>query len=338
METFIVAELSANHNQDLELAKKSIEAISKTGANAVKLQTYTPNCLTLESKNEYFKINSSLWKGEYLWDLYERTRMPLEWHEELFNLARKLELICFSSPFSVEGVELLEKLNCPIYKVASFEVMHFKMLEEIAKTKKEVIISLGVATENEIKKALDILKNNKKTLLYCSSNYPSNFNDLNLNKIKKLKKKWSKYTKEDINIGLSDHTPTSLAPIVAVSMGATMIEKHFILDKSLDSADVAFSLDFHEFKDMVNNIRNTELMLKKSSKVIKGRELARSLFVSQDVKKGDIITLDNIVCVRPNKGLSPLFLESILNKTFSMNIDAFTPLKESHIDNFYLKN
>lgn len=354
---FIIAELSANHNQSLEIALKSVEAVAKTGADAIKVQTYSPSCLTLPYKNEYFRIKDGLWKGAYLWELYEKAQMPWEWHKEIFNLAHNLGLKAFSTPFSVKGVEFLESLNCPIYKVASFEVMHTPLLKAIANTKKPVILSLGVAYNDEINNALEILKDNETiTLLYCISAYPAALSDVKLTNIQAIKEQWKKY---NVKIGISDHTLGISVPIMATLCGASVIEKHFILDKSLGGVDSEFSLDATDFSLMINNVReicvlaqdfydkeyeifkkNRDLFVEqdshtesnsKKNKDKKGRIFSRSLFVSKNVKAGEIISLENIACVRPCVGMSPLSLDSVLGKTFSKDIKGGTPLLENYI-------
>ncbi len=347
---FIIAELSANHNKKIDIALKSVEAVAKTKADAIKVQTYKPSCLTLPYKNEYFRIKQGLWKDKYLWDLYEEAQMPWEWHKEIFTLAKSLNLTAFSTPFSIEGVEFLEKFDCPIYKIASFEVMHIPLLKEIAKTKKPVILSLGVADDIEIQNALEILRDNDSiTLLYCISEYPAPLSDAKLTNIESIRQKWSKY---NIKVGLSDHTLGISVPIVATLCGASVIEKHFILDRKLGGVDSEFSLDTNEFSLMVENVKNVCLLaddfIQNNQTMLniesthantnykinadkKGREFARSLFVSKDVKENETITLDNIACVRPCYGMSPLQIDSIMGKKFSKDIQGGTPLVLSHI-------
>ncbi|RDU65368.1 pseudaminic acid synthase [Helicobacter didelphidarum] len=383
---FIIAELSANHNQSLDIALKSIEAIATTGANAIKVQTYKPSCLTLPYRNEYFRIQDGLWKDSYLWNLYENAQMPWEWHKEIFTLAKSLGLIAFSSPFSTQGVELLESLNCPIYKIASFEVMHPILLRAIAQTKKPVIMSLGVANEHEIEYALEILRDNSQiTLLYCISEYPANISEAKLTNIRKMKQKWQQY---NVSIGLSDHTLGISVPIMATLCGASMIEKHFILDKKLGGVDSAFSLDISEFREMVKGVQEICTLAQdfidekldildmrhaksakqqplsfntlmnppkenssdsinldkptiqqnimqdsqmKENRARKGRQFARSLFIAKNVKKGEVLSLENIACVRPSSGLSPLQLDSILGKTFRSDYQGGIPLLEEYI-------
>lgn len=342
---FIIAELSANHNQKLEIALKSVEAIAKTGANAIKVQTYKPSCLTLPYKNEYFRIKDGLWKDSYLWDLYADAQMPWEWHRDIFDLANSLDLQAFSSPFSPEGVAFLESINCPFYKIASFEVNHTPLLKAIAATKKPVIMSLGVASDEEVLHALEILKHNETiTLLYCISEYPAKLKDAKLANIKIIKEKWKHH---NVEVGLSDHTLGISVPIVATLCGASMIEKHFILDKNMGGVDSKFSLDASEFNLMVQNVNEICLLAKdfnvenkkqildsknfSSAREKKGRNFARSLFVAKNVKKGDIVSLDNIACVRPAYGMSPLKLDSILGKSFNEDVQGGMPLLESYL-------
>ncbi|PAF44912.1 pseudaminic acid synthase [Helicobacter sp. 11S02629-2] len=331
---FIIAELSANHNQDLNLAKKTIHAVARSGADAVKFQTYKPSCLTLESNLNYFKIKDGLWKDKTLWELYKEAYMPWEWHEELYALAKSLGLVAFSSPFSTEGVAFLEKLSNPIYKVASFEVGHTELLKAIAKTKKPVILSTGVCTKCELENALKIFKNHEITLLHCTSSYPATLKHSSLYKIKDLQASYPQ-----VRVGLSDHTLGYAAPLVAMTLGASVIEKHFILDKSLGGVDSAFSMDEREFSEMVSVLKEASLALKPDPKDIKskeektkvGREFARSLFIASDAKKGEVITKDHLACVRPNLGLDPLKLDSIIGKRFAKDVIKNHPLKDSDI-------
>ena len=333
MSPFIIAELSANHGGSLEIALESVKAVAQSGCDSIKLQTYTQECLTLPFHSEYFRIKGGLWSGKYLWDLYKEAQMPWEWHSEIFKLAKSLNLVAFSSPFSVRGVEFLEKLDCPIYKIASFEVAHIPMLEAIAESRKEVIISLGVATDAEIESALNILKNNAKiTLLYCISAYPAKLESIYLANMAEIKKRWEGY---HVKVGISDHTKGIVVPIAATLCGASTIEKHFILHKDIDSPDREFSLDSKELCEMVKGVREAsrlDLQTIKIEETKSGREFARSLFVSKDSKKGEIISLDNISCVRPNDGLSPLRLKEILGKRFSKDVRGGDPLREGDFD------
>ena len=341
----VIAELSANHNNNLDIALKSVEAVAASGANAIKLQTYKPSCLTLPSRTEVFRIKDGLWKDKYLWDLYEEASLPWEWHGEIFNLARSKGLEVFSSPFSPEGVEFLERLDCPMYKVASFEVMHLPLLKAIAATKKPVILSLGVASDEEIEKALEILESApKKSLLYCISSYPADLSEARLCELWRLRDKWGAY---GVDIGLSDHTKGITVPLVATLCGVSIIEKHFILDRSLGGVDSTFSLDKGELEALVKGVKEVCVLRdslgglslpgfleskNEDGGVKKGREFSRSLFVSKAVKKGEVISQSCIACVRPNAGLSPLLLDSIVGQTFSCDLEAYTPLKAHHIE------
>lgn len=329
----IIAELSANHNQSLEIAKDSIRAIAQCGADGVKLQTYTPECLTLQSNEPHFCISGgTLWDKRNLYELYKEAQTPWEWHKELFSLAQELGLLIFSSPFSPKGVAFLESLQCPIYKVASFEVMHYELIEAIAKTKKPIIISTGVATHKELKTALEIChKHGCKdiTLLYCISEYPAPLESANLRAMPQLGKTYKKY---GIKYGLSDHTLGALCPIIATSLGASMIEKHFILDSHLGGVDSAFSMNKEEFKLMVEQVRNSALALGQKNPQIpadtlkKRRQFARSIWVSADIQKGEKFTHKNLCVLRPNGGAHPRHLSKILGKRAKSDFKAGQPL------------
>lgn len=338
----IIAELSANHNQSLKLAKESIRAIAKSGADGVKLQTYTPECLTLKSDSKYFRIQGgTLWDNRTLYNLYEEAQTPWEWHDELFSLARELNLLVFSSPFSVQGVEFLEKLHCPMYKVASFEVMHYELIEAIARTKKPIIISTGVATQEELKKALNICKKygcTDITLLACVSEYPAPIESANLLSMPHLASLYKTYK---VKFGLSDHTIGNLCPIIATTLGASMIEKHFILDKSLGGVDSKFSMDSQEFSSMVQAVHNTHLALGSATPKIdkktrtKRRQFARSIWVTRDIAKGEVFSPNNIAVLRPNKGVSPQYFHQILGKKALCALKANSPLPRKAFINLH---
>lgn len=337
MSVFIVAELSANHGGDLNIAKESLCAIKECGADAVKLQTYTPDDLTLDCKSEIFKVkNAPLWEGKYLYDLYKEACMPLDWNAELFAYARKIGLKCFSAPFSLRSVELLKSLENPIYKIASFEVVDLELVESIAKCGKPVIISSGIATNSELKRAIDLIKSHGVkdiTLLKCVSAYPTEICDMNLGEMAQFRRDFG------VKVGLSDHSKGHLAAIIATSLGASVIEKHFILDKAINSADSGFSLDKAEFSTLVRAIRECEVALgventrdssdsRESHKgEKKGREFARSLFVVKNIKKGEVLSKENIRAIRPNAGLEPRFLKDILGKIASRDLAFGKPLE-----------
>ncbi|OUW34645.1 MAG: pseudaminic acid synthase [Flavobacteriaceae bacterium TMED179] len=320
--TFIIAELSANHNQDIEIAKKTISAIKKSGANCVKFQTYTPDTLTIDSKKDDFIIRGSIWDGKSYYELYKEAYTPWNWHEELFAYAKKEGLICFSSPFDNTAVDLLEELKTPAFKISSFEITDIPLIEYAASKGKPIIFSTGIASLDDIQLALDTCKkvgNNQIILLKCTSSYPAPIEEANLRMIKKYS--------DDFNVitGLSDHTLGYLCPIIAVSLGARVIEKHFILDRSLGGPDSSFSMNPEEFSEMVEKIRDVEKSLGKQNydltdKQIKGKIFSRSLYVTRDISKGEIFDNSNVRSIRPGYGAHPKFLKDILGNTSKVNI------------------
>ena len=326
---FIIAELSANHNGDLDIAIETIKAAKKTGADAIKLQTYTPDTITIDCDNEHFQINEgTLWDGKTLHQLYGEAYTPWEWHKRLFEVAKEVGLICFSSPFAFTAVDFLEELNVPAYKIASFEIQDIPLIKYVASKRKPIIISTGIAKEEDVKLAVDTCRqvgNNDIILLKCTSAYPAPLELANLNTIPDLSDRFG------VEVGFSDHTYGSLAPTIAVSLGAKVIEKHFILDKKVGGPDADFSLDVAEFTHMVNEVRNTEKLLgtvsyELSDKVKKNRKFARSLFVIKDINKGEVITTNNIRSIRPGYGLHPKYYEEVLGKKATCNIKKGTPL------------
>jgi len=326
---FIIAELSANHNGSLEVAIETIRAAKKTGADAIKLQTYTPDTMTINSDNSHFQITGgTLWDGKTLYDLYGEAYTPWEWHKRLFEVAEEEGLICFSSPFDITAVDFLEKLNVPAYKIASFEIQDIPLIEYAASKGKPIIMSTGIADEADIKLAVETCRkvgNNEIILLKCTSSYPAPLELANLNTIPDLK------TKFEVEVGFSDHTYGSLAPTIAIALGATVIEKHFILHKDIGGPDADFSLDVNEFTEMVNKVRDTEKLLGKVSydvpeKVKTNRKFARSLFVVENAKIGDLITKDNVRSIRPGNGLHPKYYKEILGRKFNENISRGEPL------------
>ena len=334
---FIIAELSANHNGDLNVAIETIRAAKKTGADAIKLQTYTPDTLTIDCDNKHFKIaEGTLWDGKTLYELYGEAYTPWEWHKKLFEVAEEEGLICFSSPFDKTAVDFLEELNVPAYKIASFEIQDIPLIEYAASKGKPIIISTGIAEEEDIKLAVDTCKNvgnNDIILLKCTSSYPAPLELANLNTIPDLKKRFN------VEVGFSDHTYGALAPTIATTLGAKVIEKHFIMDKSIGGPDADFSLDVNEFTDLVNKVRDTEKLLGKisyqiSEKVNKNRKFARSLFVIDNVKEGEIITENNVRSIRPGYGLHPKYFNDILGKKFVKNVDRGEPLTLNMIEGF----
>ncbi len=316
--TYIIAELSANHNGSLQTALNTIKAAKEIGANAIKLQTYTADTLTLNCKNDDFMISGgTLWDGKSLYELYEDAYTPWEWHKELFDYARSINIDIFSTPFDKSAVDFLEQFNPSAYKIASFEITDYELVRYVASKQKPIIISTGIATIDEILDVVNICKregNENIVLLKCTSQYPAPLEEANLKTISNMKETFG------VEVGFSDHTLGVTAPIVAVTLGAKVIEKHFIIDKSIGGADCEFSLDKKEFKLLVDVIRDTEKLLgvvdySLDEKKQKQRRFSRSLYVSKDIKKGEKFTLENIKSVRPGYGLHPKYLNEILGKT-----------------------
>lgn len=331
---FIIAELSANHNGSLQNALDTIKAAKEIGANAIKLQTYTADTITLNCKKDDFKISQdTLWDGKYLYDLYQEAYTPWEWHKQLFDYAKELGIIIFSSPFDKSAVDLLESLDAPAYKIASFEITDYELIEYAASKMKPIIISTGIATIDEIQDAVDICRrvgNNDIVLLKCTSAYPAPLEEANLLTILNLAQTF------DVVSGFSDHTIGSTAPIVATTLGAKVIEKHFILDKSIGGPDSEFSMEKAEFEQMIKDIRNTEKLLGKvdyslTEKRKKSRTFSRSLYVSKDIKKDEIFTEENIRSVRPGLGLHPKYLKDILGKKAKKDYSFGEALKLSDL-------
>lgn len=332
---FIIAELSANHKQDIELAKETIYAMKDAGADAVKLQTYTPDTITIDCNNEYFQIkHGTLWDGQTLYKLYQKAYTPWEWHYELKELAEKLGLIFFSTPFDKTAVDFLENLNVPLYKIASFEITDIPLIEYVASKGKPVIISTGIADLCDIKEAVDACKrvgNDQVVLLKCTSAYPAPIEDANLRTIPHMSETFG------CIVGLSDHTLGISVPVAAVALGAKVVEKHFILSKDIDSPDKDFSLTPDEFKEMVNAIRDVEKALGRvtyepTEKMKKGKAFARSLFVVKDIKKGEMFNEENIRSIRPGYGLPPKYFKNILGKKARFDLKRGNPLSWDMIE------
>lgn len=314
---FIIAELSANHGGNIEVAKETIRAAKRTGADAIKMQTYLPSTMTLDCDKEDFIVKGgTLWDGRKLYELYQEASLPWEWHKELFDVAREESIICFSTPFDFTAVDFLETLECPIYKIASFEITDIPLIKYIASKGKPIIMSTGIAKYDEIKLAVETCRNegnNDITVLKCTSSYPAPIEQANLKMIQKFSKDFK------VKVGLSDHSMGSLVPIVSIAMGAKVIEKHFILNHDIGGPDASFSMDENEFTQMVKDVRMAELSLGEETyelteKQISGRQFARSLYVSKNIKKGEKITKDNIKSVRPGFGLEPKYYEEVLGK------------------------
>lgn len=320
---FIIAELSANHNGSLATAIKTIKAAKKAGADAIKLQTYTADTITLNSKKEDFVIKGgTLWDGKTLHELYQEAHTPWEWHEVLFRVAKEEGLVCFSSPFDHTAVDFLEQFDVPAYKIASFEITDIPLIKYTASKGKPMIISTGIASYEDIQLAVDTCRavgNNDITVLKCTSSYPAPINEANMIMMQQFAKDF------DVKVGLSDHTLGITLPVVATVMGASVIEKHFILNKSVGGPDAAFSLDEKAFTQMVNAVREAEqatgaVSYTLTDKQKAGKQFSRSLYVVENVKKGDVITKANVRSVRPGYGMHPRHYEEILGKTFTKDI------------------
>ena len=315
--TYIIAELSANHNGNLQIALDTIKAAKEIGANAIKLQTYTADTMTLNCDKEDFIVKGgTLWDGKTLYELYQWASTPWEWHKELFDYARKIGIDIFSSPFDKTAVDFLEQFDPSAYKIASFEISDYELIRYTASKGKPIIISTGIASIDEIQDAVDICReegNDDIILLKCTSAYPAALEDANLITIPNLAETFG------VISGFSDHTLGTTAPVVATTLGAKVIEKHFILDKSIGGADADFSLDKKEFAEMIKAVRDAEKLLGKvdysmTEKKKKSRQFSRSLYVVKDIKKGEKFTEDNIRSVRPGYGMHPKYLKDILGK------------------------
>jgi pseudaminic acid synthase len=333
---FIIAELSANHNHDIKIAIETIKKAKRAGANAIKLQTYTADTLTINCDNDYFKIGKgTLWDGKTLYELYEEAFTPWEWHQELFKVANEEGLECFSSPFDFTSVDFLDQFNPPAFKIASFEIQDIPLINYVAKRHKPIIISTGIATEQDVELAIQTCfdaDNHDVILLKCTSAYPAPVELANLLTIPYMKQKFG------TEVGLSDHTLSNTSSIVSVALGAKVIEKHFILDKNIGGPDAAFSLNPSEFEEMVIKVREAESALGKpsfeiSEKVENNRQFAKSLFVVEDIKKGDFFTSNNVRSIRPGFGLHPKFYYEVLGKMSTADISRGTPLKFEFVSN-----
>jgi len=323
--TLIVAELSANHNGSKQVALDTIRAAKRAGADAIKLQTYTADTLTLNCKKEDFKITQgTLWDDTYFYDLYQQAYTPWEWHAELFEAAHKEGLVCFSTPFDKSAVDFLETLDNPIYKIASFEITDIPLIEYAARKGKPMVISTGIATEEDIQLAVDTCRkvgNSDITLLRCVSAYPAPLENVNLHTMLDMKERFG------VKVGLSDHTMGSVVAIAATALGAEMIEKHFILDRAIGGPDAAFSMTASEFENLVQSIRNVEIALGKVDyptdvSKIKGRDFCRSLYVAQPMNAGDIITEENVRSVRPGYGMHPKYLPELIGRKVNRDLEV----------------
>lgn len=333
--TFIVAELSANHNHDFDIAVNTIKAAKEAGADAIKLQTYTPDTLTIDVNNDYFKINKgTLWDGKTLYALYKEAYTPWEWQPKLKKIAEEIGLICFSTPFDKSAVDFLEKMQMPAYKVASFEIIDIPLIEYIASKGKPVILSTGIATLNDIESALTSVRktvNENIALLKCTSAYPAPYDEANLKTIADMSERFN------VVSGLSDHTLGTSVSIASVALGAKIIEKHFILDRKIGGPDSEFSIEPNEFKFLVKSIREVEKAIGEvnyeiSGKVEKNRIFARSLFIVEDMIKGEEFTEKNVRSIRPGYGLPPKHIKDIIGRKAKDNYEKGTPLNWSMVE------
>ncbi len=323
---FVIAELSANHNQDIEIALNTIKAAKRTGADCIKFQTYTADTMTIPSRKDDFIVKGTIWEGRDYHSLYQEAYTPWEWHEKLFQMAKDEGLECFSTPFDKSSVDFLENLNVPAYKIASFEITDIPLIEYVASKGKPIVISTGIATEVDIQLALKTIRDqgvNDIAVLKCTSSYPAPIAEANLIMIKDLAERF------DVLTGLSDHTIGSTVPIIATSLGAKIVEKHFILDRSVGGPDSSFSMNEGEFTDMVKSIRDVEKALGTvtydlTNKQIEGRQSSRSLYVTENVKEGDIFNEQNVRSIRPGFGLHPKYLKDILGKKANQDIEKGT--------------
>ena len=331
---YVIAELSANHNGSLETAKRIIEEAANAGADAVKLQTYRPDTITLDSDNDEFRIKGGLWDGRTLYELYEEAHMPWEWHKLLFEHARKLGITIFTSPFDTTAVDLLEELDAPAYKIASFEAIDLPLIEYVAKTGKPIIISTGMADADEIQEAIDAALGagcEQLAILHCVSGYPAPPADYNLRTIPDIIARYGLVT------GLSDHTLDNTTAITSVALGASIIEKHFTLNRSGGGPDDSFSLEPHELAALC---RNTKTAWQALGKIDYGRksseqgnvQFRRSLYFVKDIKAGGIITEESVRSVRPGYGLPPKMLKEIIGRKVVIDVEANTPVREAVLE------
>jgi pseudaminic acid synthase len=326
---YVIAELSANHNQNFGQAVRIIEAAKDAGADAVKLQTYTADTITMQSPREYFQVRGgTLWDGRTLYDLYGEAHTPWEWQPRLQQVAKELGIDLFSSAFDETAVDFLEKMNVPAHKIASCELVDIPLIQKMARTGKPLILSTGMATQEEIDEAVEAARQTgarEIALLKCTSAYPAAAEEMNLRTIPEMMRRYN------VVVGLSDHTMGVAVPVAAVALGAGIIEKHLALSRSLPGPDSAFSLEPHEFKTMVDAVRAAERALGEvhygvSGKEAAGRAFRRSLFVVRDMLKGEPFTTSNVRSIRPGHGLHTRHLPDVLGKKAARNIESGTPL------------
>jgi len=330
---FIIAEMSGNHNQSLERALQIVEEAAKTGVDALKIQTYTPDTITMNSNRDEFKIkdNNSLWNGETLYSLYQKAYMPWEWNSHIFNKCRELGIIGFSTPFDISSVNFLEDLNVPCYKIASFENYDFPLLKYIAKTKKPVIMSIGLIQFDELKESIDILKSNgcpEITLLKCTSTYPALPEYTNLLTITDMHNQFP-----DCVIGLSDHTIGTVVSVAGIALGVKVIEKHFTLSRKDEGVDSAFSMEPVEMKKLVADVNTAyqslgSIFYGPTESEMSSLKYRRSLYAAENIKKGELFSKENIRSIRPSNGLSTKMYDKVIGKKAVIDISKGEPLRE----------
>ena len=330
---FIVAEISSNHNGNIKNVFKLIDQAKKYGASAIKLQTYSEESMTINSKKSIFKIKQGLWKGYNYWELYKKAKTPFEWHKRIFDYAKRKKILCFSTPFDNKAVDFLEKLKCPLYKIASFEITDLNLIKKVAQTKKPIIISTGLSNLNEIESAYATAKkygSRDITVLYCVSNYPAKIEDFNLQNIQILKKKFK------CRIGFSDHSIDNKVAIIALSLGAELFEKHIALKNQKKGFDIKFSLKGDEIRNYVSELNLAKLLIGKNDFLRKKDEIKnlvyrRSIYAIKNIKKGEKFTEKNLKTLRPLVGISANFFNKILGKKSKKNIKYGTPIKSNFI-------
>ena len=334
---YIIAEMSANHAGSLECALEIVRAAKDSGADCIKIQTYTADTMTIDCDNEYFKISGGLWDGYKLYDLYKEAYTPWQWHEAIKNEAEKVGLDFLSTPFDDTSTDFLEALGVEAYKVASFELVDIPLIKHIAKKGKSMIVSCGMGSIDEIHDAVDAmtgegLSKEQIVLLKCTSEYPADPSDMNLLTIPDMKSRFG------VRVGFSDHSMGSLAAVVAVSLGACIVEKHFCLDRSIKNPDSEFSMEPYEFSEMVKDVRKTEIIRGSISYELSEKESAstafrRSVFVAKGIAYGEEFTKENLRIIRPGYGLAPKLFDSVLGKTADRDLLNGTPLREEYIHN-----
>jgi len=331
---YVIAEMSANHGQDFEQAVRILQAAKAAGADAIKLQTYTPDTLTIDCDNEHFRVGKgTIWAGRKLCELYGEAFTPWEWQPKLKTIAAGIGLDCFSTPFDATAVDFLEAMGVPAHKIASFELVDHALLQRVARTGKPIIMSTGMATLEEIEEAVRAIRDAggmQLALMKCTSAYPAAPEEMNLRTIPDLAQRFG------VPVGLSDHTLGIAAPVAAVALGACLVEKHLTLSRQTPGPDSAFSLEPHEFKEMVGAIRAAEKALGRVNyELTKGeaatRAFRRSLFVVEDVKAGDVFTEKNVRSIRPGHGLPPKHLPEVLGRKAARNLRRGTPLAWEHV-------